>query len=42
MCNDGRRVYHPDWPQDIKVLERAWANEQARQREIADAADLFS
>ena len=35
-CN--RRVYHPDWPADIKQLERAWAGEQARLREIEDAA----
>ena len=35
---DGRRVYHPDWPADMKELERAWAKKQARQREIDDAA----
>eukprot|EP00560_Eucampia_antarctica_P001000 CAMPEP_0197836742 /NCGR_PEP_ID=MMETSP1437-20131217/29895_1 /TAXON_ID=49252 ORGANISM="Eucampia antarctica, Strain CCMP1452" /NCGR_SAMPLE_ID=MMETSP1437 /ASSEMBLY_ACC=CAM_ASM_001096 /LENGTH=45 /DNA_ID= /DNA_START= /DNA_END= /DNA_ORIENTATION= len=29
-----RRVYHPDWPSDIKQLERQWANDQARQREL--------
>lgn len=34
----GRRVYHPDWPADMKQLERAWANKQARAREIEDAA----
>lgn len=34
----GRRVYHPDWPDDIKQLEKAWASEQARKREIEDAA----
>ncbi len=33
-----RRVYHPDWPDDISQLERAWAGEQARLREIQDAA----
>jgi len=33
-----RRVYHPDWPSDIKQLERAWASHQARLREIDDAA----
>jgi len=36
--NCERRVYHPDWPDDIKQLERSWAGEQARLREIADAA----
>lgn len=34
----GRRVFHPDWPDDIKQLERAWASHQARLREIQDAA----
>lgn len=33
----GRRVYHPDWPSDISQLERAWAGQQARLREIQDA-----
>ena len=33
-----RRTYHPDWPEDIKALERAWAGKQARKREIEDAA----
>mmetsp|Transcript_33990 Transcript_33990/g.68485 ORF Transcript_33990/g.68485 Transcript_33990/m.68485 type:complete len:471 (-) Transcript_33990:143-1555(-) len=32
-----RRVYHGDWPADIKELERAWAGKQARVREIEDA-----
>lgn len=34
----GERVYHPDWPADRKELEQCWANKQARQREIEDAA----
>lgn len=34
----GRRVFHPDWPSEIKQLERAWAMKQARLREIEDAA----
>ena len=34
----GRRVYHPDFPAEIQVLERAWTNRQAREREIEDAA----
>lgn len=37
----GRRVYHPEWPAEIKELERAWAMKQARQREIDDAAMCF-
>lgn len=23
-----RRIWHPEWPSDVNVLERAWANEQ--------------
>jgi hypothetical protein len=38
----GQRLYHPDWPADnIQELERAWAQRQAREREIADAAASF-
>jgi len=33
----GRRVYHPDFPDDMKQLERQWAMHQARLREIEDA-----
>ena len=35
--NCGRRVFHPDWPGDIRQLEREWAAKQARMREIEDA-----
>ncbi|KAL7468316.1 hypothetical protein ACHAXS_008617 [Conticribra weissflogii] len=35
--NCGQRVFHPDWPSDIKQLEREWAAKQARKREIEDA-----
>ena len=34
----GRRVFHPDWPDDISQLERDWAGHQARLREVNDAA----
>jgi hypothetical protein len=37
----GRRVYHPDWPDDVKQRERAWASQQARLREIEDAGMFF-
>lgn len=37
----GRRVFHPDWPDDMRQLERAWAAQQARLREIEDAAMFF-
>mmetsp|Transcript_6439 Transcript_6439/g.10078 ORF Transcript_6439/g.10078 Transcript_6439/m.10078 type:complete len:501 (+) Transcript_6439:218-1720(+) len=33
----GRRVFHPEWPGDVKQLEREWAAKQARLREIEDA-----
>jgi hypothetical protein len=33
----GRRVFHPDWPGDIKQLEREWAAREAKKREIEDA-----
>lgn len=33
-----RRVFHPDWSSDIRILERGWAMQQARKREIEDAA----
>jgi hypothetical protein len=36
-----RRVFHPDWSGNMAELERAWAQTQARQREIQDAAMLF-
>jgi hypothetical protein len=36
-----RRIYHPDWPEDIKVIERTYQAEQAKKREIADVADFL-
>ena len=36
-----RRIWHPDWPEDVKQVERAWQNEQARKREMADVADFL-
>jgi hypothetical protein len=33
----GRRVFHPDWPGDIKQLEREWAAREAKKREIEDS-----
>jgi hypothetical protein len=38
---DERRVFHPDWPEDMQELERAWAMKQAKEREIEDAAMAF-
>lgn len=36
-----RRIWHPEWPSDIAVLERAWANEQSTKRELEDVKDFF-
>ena len=36
-ANCRRRVFHPEWPGDVKQLEREWAAKQARLREIEDA-----
>lgn len=36
------RVYHPDWPQDVKQLEKAWANRQAKRREVSEVRDFFT
>lgn len=34
-------LYHPDWPADVKKLERAWANKQNKERELNEVADCF-
>eukprot|EP00904_Undaria_pinnatifida_P013262 jgi/Undpi1/9066/HiC_scaffold_26.g11526.m1 len=36
------RVYHPDWPQTPKQLEKAWASRQAKRREIGEVRDFFT
>lgn len=36
-----RRVCHPDWPQEPKQLEKAWANRQAKRREVSEVRDFF-
>ncbi|CAB1108352.1 unnamed protein product [Ectocarpus sp. CCAP 1310/34] len=38
----GHRVYHPDWPQEPKQLEKAWANRQAKRREVGEVRDFFT
>jgi hypothetical protein len=35
-CN--RRIWHPDWPEDYKQLEKAWQNKEARKREVSDVS----
>eukprot|EP00949_MAST-11_sp_MAST-11-sp1_P002314 g2314.t1 len=37
----GLRIWHHDWVRDIKKLERAWANKQAKKREINEVAEAF-
>jgi hypothetical protein len=36
-----RRIWHPDWPEDYKQLEKAWQNREARKREISDVSDMM-
>jgi hypothetical protein len=38
---EGRRIWHPDWPEDHKQLEKAWQNKQARDREMADVSNFM-
>lgn len=39
---DERRIYHPDWTASIKNLERAWANKEARLREIGEVSEFLA
>jgi hypothetical protein len=36
-----RRIWHPDWPEDHKQLEKAWQVKEARLREQQDVFDCF-
>jgi hypothetical protein len=36
-----RRIWHPDWPEDHKQLEKAWQVKAARLREQQDVFDCF-
>eukprot|EP01038_Epipyxis_sp_PR26KG_P006293 gene6293-8667_t len=36
-----RRIWHPDWPEDHKQLEKAWQNKEARKREVSDVSDFM-
>lgn len=36
-----RRIWHPDWPEDPKVLEKAWQNKMAKKREVCDVSDFM-
>jgi len=36
-----RRIWHPDWPEDHKLLEKAWAKKEEKNREVSDVASLL-
>ena len=36
-----RRIWHPDWPQDHKQLEKAWQMKEAAKREQSEISDLM-
>ncbi len=36
-----KRIWHPDWSADVKQLEMAWMNKEARQREMSDVSDFM-
>ncbi len=36
-----RRIWHPDWPQDHKQLEKAWQTKEAARREQSEISDLM-
>ena len=38
-CN--RRIWHPDWLQDVKQLEKAWAKKEETEREKNDIASMM-
>ena len=33
-----RRIWHPDWPEDYKILEKAWQAKESRAREMSDVS----
>ena len=37
----GRALYHPDWPSNVAVLEKAWTMKEARRREIEEVTDFM-
>ena len=36
-----KRMYHKSWPSDVKQLEKRWANEQAKKREVGEIGLLL-
>ena len=41
-CGPDVRIWHHDWGRDIKKLEKHWAAERAREREIESVAKVFN
>jgi len=42
MRGCAKPIHHPDWPDDIKLLEKRWSTGQMRRQELADVQDAFS
>jgi len=36
-----RRIWHPDWPHDVKQLEKAWAKKEETERDKNDIASMM-
>jgi hypothetical protein len=36
-----RRIWHPDWPEDYRQLEKAWQTAEAKKREMCDVSGLI-
>ena len=34
-------MYHKSWPSDVKMLEKRWASEQAKKREVGEIGLLL-
>ena len=41
VCTPSRRIWHPDWPADVKNTEKAFQMAQERQRELNDCAGMM-
>ena len=37
----GKKMYHKSWPSDVKMLEKRWASEQAKKREVGEIGLLL-
>ena len=36
-----RRIWHPDWPEDHRLAEKAWAKKEEKNREVNDVAQML-